>query len=85
MAICVQLQADGTLVPTGEPVEQCSGSVLLSGTEYATVQVLDNIFMWPEPEVAASWFGFAFFLILALNVVGSMTGSVVKSLSTDRD
>lgn len=84
MAICVVINPDGTLVATGEPVDQCTGYVMLSGTEYAGVHQLQDIFMWPEPSVLATWFSSAFILILMMNAAGSITGSVVKMLSTDR-
>ena len=84
MAICVALQPDGTLVATGEPVEQCTGYVMLSGSEYAGVQQLNTIFSWPEPAVASLWFSAAFTLVIVCNAAGSVVGSVVKMLSTDR-
>lgn len=85
MAVCVSLTEAGTLVPTGESVDQCGGYVLVSAAEHATASVLVDIFQWPEPEVAAAWFTGVFGLILALNVVGYMVGAVVKSVSTERD
>lgn len=84
MAVCVTINQDGTITATGEPVEQCTGYVMLSGSEYAGVQQLNAIFQWPEPDVLASWFSAAFILIVMLNAAGSITGSVVKMLSTDR-
>lgn len=84
MALCVALQPDGTLAPTGQPVAECSGYVLVSATEHARLSFLSDLFEWPEASVAASWLVGAFGFVIVCNVVGSMVGSVVKMLSTDR-
>lgn len=78
------VNADGTLAATGQPVAECSGYVLLSGAEHASLSFLTSLFQWPEPNVAMSWLVGAFGFVLVCNVVGSMTGSVVKALSTER-
>ncbi|EKT4090392.1 hypothetical protein QEG26_004397 [Stenotrophomonas maltophilia] len=85
MAVCVTLTPDGALVPTGEPASQCGGYVLVSGAEHAQASILIELFQWPEPEVAAGWFSGVFTLVLALNVLGYVVGTVVKSVSTERD
>lgn len=84
MPICVALQANGTLIPTGEAVEACTGYVLNSGSEHAIYQTLIDLFSWPTPEVATSWLMGAFILILTMNAAGYITGAVVKMVSTDR-
>lgn len=84
MALCVALQADGTLVPTGQPPTECAGYVLVSATEHAQFSFLSDLFQWPEADVAASWLVGAFGFVIVCNVVGSMVGSVVKMVSTDR-
>lgn len=88
MALCVVMNPDGTLVATGEAVEACTGYVLQSGSEYAAYQnsvgYLTSIFEWPEPSVLSGWVVASFGFILVMNAVGSITGSVVKMLSTDR-
>ncbi|WP_307753732.1 hypothetical protein [Xanthomonas albilineans] len=85
MAICVTLNADGTLTQTGQAVDQCTGYVLVSSAEHAQTQVISDIFSWPKPEIVSSWFTAAFGLVLALNVVGYVVGAVVKMVSTERD
>lgn len=89
MGICVTLQADGTLAPTGEAVESCTGYVLVTGSEQAAlttnVESLAAVFEWPTPEVLSSWVVAAFGFVLVMNVVGYITGAVVKMLSTERD
>lgn len=84
MALCVAHQADGTLVPTGEAVEACSGYVLLTGSEHATWSLITDLFAWPTPEVLSGWVVAAFGFVLVMNAAGYVTGAVVKMLSTDR-
>ena len=85
MSICVQLAPDGTLQPTGTPVSECAGYVLVDATQHAQMAFLAELFKWPEPNVAASWIVGAFGFVLVCNVVGSIVGSVVKAVSTERD
>lgn len=84
MGLCVVLQADGTLVPTGQPVSECAGYVMPSAAEHAQASILVDLFKWPEPEVAAAWFTGVFGLVLTFHVVGYVVGAVVKSVSTER-
>ncbi|MBD9368370.1 hypothetical protein [Xanthomonas sp. XNM01] len=84
MALCVALQADGTVIPTGQAPSECAGYVLVSATEHAQMAFLSDLFQWPEAGVAASWLIGAFGFVIVCNVVGSQVGSVVKMLSTDR-
>lgn len=85
MSECVVLNADGTLTSTGQPVSECAGYVLVSSTEHAQMSFLSDLFTWPEPEIAASWLVGAFGFVLVCNVAGSLVGSVVKAVSTERD
>ncbi|MCD0244520.1 hypothetical protein JWH11_00995 [Xanthomonas melonis] len=84
MSTCVALTAEGTLQPTGQPVTECSGYVLVSAAENAQTQILIDIFKWPTPEVATSYLTGALTLVLVLNAVGYCVGAVVKMLSTER-
>lgn len=84
MADCYQISPDGTLYATGQAAEACTGYVLLSGSEHAQFAFLQRLFEWPEADVAAAWLLGAFGLVLAMNVAGSVVGSVVKMMSTDR-
>lgn len=77
MALCVALQADGTLVPTGEPVEACTGYVLVSGSEHSFYALVHQAFAAPSAEVAAGWFVGALGAVMFWFVVGRIAGSVV--------
>lgn len=77
MALCVALQPDGTLVPTGELVEGCTGYVLVSGSEHSFYALVHEVFTVPEPEVAAGWFVSALGAVLFWFVVARIAGSVV--------
>lgn len=85
MSECVVLNADGTLSPTGQPVSECAGYVLVDATQHAQLSFLADLFKWPEADIAASWIVGAFGFVLVCNVAGSMVGSVVKAVSSDRD
>lgn len=84
MATCVALHPDGTLHPTGQAASECSGHVLLSGAEHASLSFLQQLFEWPTAEVAATWLVGAFGFVIVCNVAGYLTGAVVKMVSTDR-
>lgn len=84
MSECVVLNPDGTLSSTGQPASECAGYVLVSATEHAQQSFLTQLFQWPEAEIAGSWLVGAFGFVIVCNVAGSMVGSVVKMLSTDR-
>ncbi len=76
MAICVALQADGTLVPTGESVDQCTGYVLVSGSEYGLMQAVNTAFAAPTTEQATSYFVGTFGIVVFFFVAARMAGSV---------
>lgn len=85
MSICVHLASDGSLQPTGTPVSECAGYVLIDATEHAQMSFLADLFKWPEADIAASWLVGTFGFVIVCNVVASMVGSVVKAISTNRD
>lgn len=76
MGLCVALTENGTIVPTGQPVEQCTGYVLLSGAEVSTVALIAQAFEVPDKEVLATWAAGPFALIVTLFVVARIAGSV---------
>lgn len=76
MALCVALQADGTLVPTGEAVEACTGYVLVSGAEHSFYALVHQAFAVPTPEQAAGWFVGACGAVIVWFVVGRIAGTV---------
>jgi hypothetical protein len=84
VAQCFQVMQDGTLAATGEPVTECTGYVLLSGSEHALIATFTELFTWPAPEVVFAWLAGAFTFVLVMNVVAYITGAVVKSVSTER-
>lgn len=81
MAVCVALQADGTLVPTGETVEACTGYVLASGAEYATQAVIEQAFAKPTIEDATQFFVAPFGTILVLYLIARHAGAVAGMFS----
>lgn len=84
MAECVVLNADGTLTATGQPVDQCAGYVLASSIEHGQMNFLGDLFANPGVEVLNSVLVASFGFVLVCNVVGSIVGSVVKAVSTER-
>lgn len=78
MPLCVALQADGTLVPTGEPVEACMGYVLVTGSEHSFYALAYQAFAEPAPEVAWGWFVGALGAVMFWFVVGRIAGSVAS-------
>lgn len=76
MAICVALQVDGTLVPTAEPVEACTGYVLVSGSEHSFYALVHQVFDAPTPEVATGWFVGCLGAVVFWYVVSRIAGSV---------
>ena len=77
MAICVALQPDGTLAPTGQPVAECTGYVLVSGSEHSFYALVQQVFERPEPEVIAGWFVGALGAVMFWYVASRMAGAVV--------
>ena len=56
MARCVVLTGDGRLVDTNQSVSECTGYVLVSGSEYSVYQLVNQAFATPSPQQAAGWF-----------------------------
>lgn len=76
MAICVALQADGTLVPTGQAVGECTGYVMVSGSEYGVYSLVQQALTPPEQVEAVKWFSACFGVVLVCFVAGRLAGSV---------
>lgn len=76
MALCVALQADGTLVATGEDVSACTGYVLVSGSEYSVMELVNQAFATPTAEQAAGWFVGSAGAVLTWFLVARLAGSV---------
>ncbi|NIK07712.1 hypothetical protein FHY11_001178 [Xanthomonas arboricola] len=78
MSMCVALQPDGTLIPTGQPVAECSGYVLVSSAEHGVYEVVQQVFQMPDKEVALGWFAGTLSLIVFLYVACRLAGSVAN-------
>jgi len=78
MALCVALQPDGSVVPTGQAVTECTGYVLVSGTEHGVYAVVQKVFEFPSTEVALGWFAGCFSLVVFLYVAMRMGGAVAN-------
>jgi len=78
MATCVAVNDDGTLTQTGQAVSECTGYVLVSGSEYGVYQVVQDALSMPTPEVAAGWFFGPFSLIVLLYLVAANVGKLAN-------
>ncbi|MCC8619755.1 hypothetical protein [Xanthomonas vesicatoria] len=78
MAMCVVLQADGTLVPTGQAVGECSGYVLVSGSEYSVYALVQEAFATPTPEQALAWSTGCCGAVIVWFIAGRIAGSVAS-------
>jgi hypothetical protein len=78
MAQCVVLNADGTLTPTGETVDQCTGYVLVSGSEYGVYQVVQNAFSAPTPDQATGWFFGCWGSVMVMFIAARCVGAVLS-------
>lgn len=76
MARCVALTGDGRLVDTNQAVSECTGYVLVSGSEYSVYQLVNQAFSAPTPQQAAGWFvgtaGAVIFWFVAARMAGSV-------------
>lgn len=84
MAQCVVLNADGTLTPTGEPVAECTGYVLVSGSEYGVYQAVQSAFATPTPEQATGWFFGAWGTVMVVYIAARCVGAVLSMFNDKR-
>jgi len=77
MALCVTLNQDGTLTPTGQPVGECTGYVLVSGSEYGVYQVVQDALGAPTPEQAMGWFFGAWGAVMVFYIASRAAGAVI--------
>lgn len=80
MGLCVALQADGTLLPTGQTVEECTGYVLASPAEIWLTTMVEQALAMPEPEVLVGWWLGSFGLVMVAYMAGWAVGSIVESV-----
>jgi len=76
MGLCIAIREDGTLVPTGQPVDQCTGYVLMSSAEASSVAMFAEAFKAPDKEVLAGWAAGPFILIMTIYVAANIGGRV---------
>lgn len=76
MALCVALAQDGTLIPTGQPVGECTGYVLVSGSEHGVYEVVQQVLAMPTTEQALTWFTTCCGVVIFWFVAGRIAGSV---------
>ncbi|KGE50655.1 hypothetical protein WCN79_13190 [Xanthomonas axonopodis pv. vasculorum] len=76
MAMCVALRPDGTLVSTGQSVGECSGYVLVTGSEYSVYALVQEAFAMPSKEDAVAWSTGCCGVVIVWFVLGRLAGSV---------
>lgn len=66
MSLCVVLNADGTLTPTGQALTDCAGYTLVTPAEAVALTTLEQLFEMP-PAVESS----ALFTFIVTSIVGA--------------
>lgn len=84
MAECVTLNADGTLSPTGQTVDQCTGYVLVTGSEYGVYQVVQTSLAVPTPDEASGWFIGAWGLVMVFYIAARCVGAVLSMFNDNK-
>ena len=82
MALCVVLQPDGTLVPTGQPADACTGYVLVSSAEHSFYALVHEAFAVPTPEQAAGWFAGSCGVVIVWFVAARIAGTVASMFNS---
>ena len=82
MAQCVTLNSNGTLTPTGEAVSECTGYVLVSGSEYGVYQVVQTAFAAPTPDIAMGWFFGSFGTVMVGYLAARCVGAVLSMFNS---
>jgi hypothetical protein len=78
MAECVVLNVDGTLTPTGQPVGECTGFVMVSGSEYGVYQLTQAWLEQPTLEQVQLVFSVGFFGPLAIYMVAHLGSRIAR-------
>jgi len=82
MALCVSIAEDGTIHPTGEPVDACTGYVMVTGSEYSVYQLVQDVFATPTPEMTVGLFASGLGFVLGAYVIGRCAGAVVAMFNS---
>lgn len=80
MGLCVALQPDGTLVPTGQSVADCTGYVLVSPAESWLTTTLTDALQPPSPEVLVGWWFGSFSLVMICYIAGKHVGAILNAV-----
>ncbi|HEY4557762.1 MAG TPA: hypothetical protein VIG82_06190 [Enteractinococcus sp.] len=72
------LDSNGALIPTGQPVAECSGYVLLSASEHAVYGLIQQAFAFPTPAQAAGWFVGSAGVVIGWYVLARIVGGVAN-------
>lgn len=80
MGLCVVLNPDGTLSPTGQPVSDCTVYVLTTPADVLVADTIASAFVVPAGEVLAAWFAGVFSLVVVCYLAARAIGSVVNSV-----
>lgn len=83
MALCIALTDAGTLVPTGQPVSECAGYVLVSASEHGIYEVVQQALAMPSPEEAMKWFTACCGGVIVWFVAGRIAGSVAAMFNNN--
>lgn len=76
MALCVLIDSAGALVPTGQPVDQCAGYVMVSASEYGVYNFMQQALQPPQDiQQIAEWFTAPMAAIVFMYVVARLAGS----------
>lgn len=78
MALCVTLNTDGTLTPTGQDVADCTGYVMVSSSEYGVYQAVNTAFAAPQPSDAMAWFAGGCSTVFFFYIVSYLCGRVAS-------
>ncbi len=78
MATCVTLNADGTLTPTGQPVDQCTGYVLVSGSEYGVYSTVQQALAVPGTSETVGWFIGAWGAVMVFYIGARCVGAILS-------
>jgi len=78
MGLCVALETNGTLTPTGQSAADCTGYMLVTPSDYAQLSTLDALFSMPDPTTAAAYFTWINVSIIGAFVLGRMCAKPVN-------
>lgn len=77
MALCVVIDSAGALVPTGQAIDQCTGYVMVSGSEYGVYSTLHEALQPPASTAQLSeWFTAPMAAIVFCYIIARIAGSV---------